>query len=206
MTKVFGARTPAWMRKVSVGALALTLASSAIGCGSDSCESERPDLCGGGGSGGGTGGGSILGPSPMSFSEANDPDNGDDATADDTGYTLEDVNGLEISGDFEAGTPTRDTYLLNTGAIGGATEPDFPGMDVRVFVDGDEIDGGGQGVSLSLDTVAEHGYSSLSGNYFINAAVFADEDYLLSITGSAAVAGKSYTIEVRGHVEEEESP
>lgn len=198
------------MSRSSLGFVVLMLSFVAIGaggCGSDSCESERPELCGGGGSGG-TGGiwpgsGSILGTSPASYSEADETNNGT-GTPEDTDYVLEDDNGLAIEGMFESGTPTRDVYLFNSGAFGGASEPDFPGADIRVFVDGDEIEGSGAGISLGLDTVQDTGYSSLSGSYFINAALFSGRDYLLNITPGASVAGKPYVIEIRGHIEDDE--
>ena len=59
----------------------------------------------------------------------------------------------------------------------------------------------GAGVSLSLDTVQEFGYSSLSGNnYFKNAALITGKDYVVRMTPAAALAGKSYTLEIRGHI------
>ncbi len=184
--------------------LALVACVGAVGCGSESCESARPDLCGGGGEGGGggPGTGSILGASPATYTEMNEANNGVDA-AEATSYVLEDDNGLEITGSFESADPTDDTYVFNSGAFGGASEPDFPGANIRVFVDGAEVDGPGQGIGLSLDTVMYMGYSSLTGDYFINAALFAGEDYELRITPNASVAGKPYTIEIRGKIEED---
>lgn len=181
--------------------LMLSLASVGAGCASESCETSHPDLCGGGGAGGsGPGSGSILGVSPASYAEMNEATNVD--TPEGTSYVLEDANGLEIAGTFESGAPTGDVYIFNSGTFGGVGEPDFPGADVRVFVDGEEVDGPGQGIGLGLDTVQYMGYSGLTGDYFINAALFADEDYELRITPNAGLAGKPYTIEIRGHVEE----
>lgn len=162
-----------------------------MGCGSD--DSCGPDCAGAGGGGNQ----SILGAAPGSYDEANEAGNAD--TVELTGYTMESVNGIALHGSFEAEMPTRDTYQFNTGAFGGASSPEHPGAYIQVVIDGNVL-GSGDGVRLGLDSVVDHGYSSLSGDYFTNAAVFSGEDYELTITPGASVAGKDYTIELIGYV------
>lgn len=170
-----------------------------VACGSDdSCESSDPDLCGGGAGTGGFGNASILGANAASYDEIAETTNGDRDTPELSGYTLEAAEGIALHGTFEATAPTSDTFQFNSGTFGGATAPDFPGALIQVLIDGRVLDAG---ISLSLDTVNDHGYSSLRGSYFNNAALFSDDDYLLSITPGATVAGKSYTIELRGKSE-----
>ena len=55
-------------------------------------------------------------------------------------------------------------------------------------------------MSLTLDTVQEFGYSSLLGNYFKNAALITGKDYVVRVSPSSSLAGKNYTLEIRGHV------
>lgn len=180
-----------WIALMGISGLLL-----AVGCGSeDTC--GGPDCAGSGGGGTGGRGGSILGAAPGSYDEANEAGNAN--TVELTGYTMESVNGIALHGSFEADMPTRDTYQFNTGAFGGASSPEHPGAYIQVVIDGDVL-GSGDGIRLGLDSVMDHGYSSLSGDYFTNAAVFAGEDYELTITPSATVAGKDYTIELIGYV------
>lgn len=162
-----------------------------FGCGSDDCESMDPDLCGGGSGAGGSGSSSYLGPNAATFDEIDEA-----ATmAELTGYVLDGEQGIALRGSFESSDPTRDSYQFNSGTFGGATSPDFPGALIQVVIDGEVLNGG---ISLRLDTVIDHGYSSLTGSYFMNAALFSDEDYVLTIVPSTVVAGKDYTIELRG--------
>jgi len=138
-----------------------------------------------------------LGPNATSYVEGSESTNGDAKSAEATGYVLETVNGLVIHGSFEASSPTDDVYRFNAGVLGGASQPGFPGVDVLLVIDGDR-EHHNTPLSLSLDTVVEKGYSSLSaGNYFINAALIKQQDYVIKV--SAGPAGRSYTLELRGH-------
>jgi hypothetical protein len=135
-----------------------------------------------------------LGANPTTYAEASEA--GNDSTAEATSYVLESEDGLGIEGSFESGTPSADSFLFNSGTLGTVGEPGFPGVDIRVVVDGVAVS---DGVFLNLDTVQEFGYSALTGGSFTNAALIQGKDYVLRMTPSAALAGKSYTIEVRGH-------
>jgi hypothetical protein len=153
---------------------------------SDSCGSE-----------GGSGSKSLLGDGASSYGEAHEATNGDSAAAEATQYVLETEQGIAIEASFESSSPTPDSFVFNSGALGSAGTPGFPGVDIQVLVGGKVLD---SGVSLNLDSVQEFGYSSLLGNYFMNAALIRGKDYVLRVTPSASVAGKDYTIEIRGHV------
>jgi hypothetical protein len=143
---------------------------------------------------------SLLGGGAATHDEANETANG--GTAESTGYMLETQHGLAIEGSFEATSPTADHYAFNSGALGTAREPGFPGVDIQIVIDGEVLDTGG-GLTLGLDTVKEFGYSSLLGSgYFMNAALISGEDYVLRLTPAASLAGKRYTIEIMGHVAE----
>jgi hypothetical protein len=140
---------------------------------------------------------SLLGAGAASYSEAQDTANGNAMGGESTGYVLETERGLAITGSFESGSPTPDQYVFNSGTLGGAREPDFPGVDIRVVIDGKAAEAG---MTLGLDTVQEFGYSSLLGSsYFMNAALMSGKDYVLRLSPAASLAGKSYTIEIRGH-------
>lgn len=140
---------------------------------------------------------SLLGDSASTYAESNETANG--GTAESTGYMLEAQQGLAIEGRFETTSPTPDHYTFNSGALGTAREPGFPGVDIQIVIDGEALDAG-DGLALGLDTVAEFGYSSLSGGgYFMNAALISGEDYVLRLTPAASLAGKQYTVEIRGH-------
>lgn len=141
----------------------------------------------------------FLGPAAARYTEANEVPNGTRATAEMTAYTLT-ADGIALSGTFEATAPTPDIYRFNTGTFGGATQPDFPGLDTLTIVGSLELGQGAAGVSSTLDAFANDGFSTLSGNKFINAAVTRGVDYVITITPSAAAAGKSYTIQLKGHV------
>lgn len=137
---------------------------------------------------------SLLGQAAATYSEAQETDNGA-SKSEPTGYVLEAEHGIAVGGAFESGTPTPDSFVFNSGAMGTATKPGFPGVDIQVIVDGQAA-----AVSLGLDSLQEFGYSSLSGSYFKNAALISGKDYVLRVYPSAALAGKSYTLEIRGHV------
>jgi hypothetical protein len=180
-----------------IGVLALS-ALSLIACGGDDKCGNNND-CAAAGSGGGRELTSILGAAPKSHSEGQEPSNGSSA-AESTGYSLETADGLAVTGSFESASPTPDSFVFNSGEMGTAREPGFPGVDIQVVIDGRALSNGA-GVSLSLDTVQEFGYSSLSGNnYFKNAALITGKDYVVRMTPAAALAAKSYTLEIRGHI------
>jgi len=138
---------------------------------------------------------SLLGAGAMAYSEAREADNTD--TAEPTGYVLETEEGLGIEATFEGTSPTSDAFVWNSGEMGTAQKPGFPGVNIQVVVDGVPLD---TGVSLSLDTMQEFGYSALTGAYFKNAALISGKDYVLRVTPGPQLAGKSYTLEVRGNV------
>ena len=177
---------------------AFTLSSFALlACGgeSDTCAQSE---CVAAGSGGTSRSKSLLGDGATSYSEAQESANGSSAP-ESTGYALEPARGLAISGSFESASPTPDSFVFNSGEMGTARTPGFPGVDIQVVIDGQAPSSGG-GVSLNLDTVQELGYSSLSGGYFMNAALISGKDYVLRVSPAASLAGKSYTLELRGHV------
>jgi hypothetical protein len=142
---------------------------------------------------------SLLGAGATSYAEAQETNNGSSAGGESTNYVLETEHGIAVTGSFESASPTPDSFVFNSGAMGTAREPGFPGADIQVVIDGRALDTGA-GESLSLDTVQEFGYSSLSGAYFKNAALITGKDYVLRVNPSAALAGKSYTLEIRGHL------
>jgi hypothetical protein len=170
---------------------------SLIACGGeDKCADNH---CAAAGSGGPQEPTSLLGDGATTYSEAQEPSNGSSA-AESTGYALETEHGLAVAGTFESASPTPDSFVFNSGEMGTAREPGFPGVDIQVVIDGRPLSSGA-GVSLSLDTVQEFGYSSLSGNnYFKNAALITGKDYVLRMSPAASLAGKSYTLEIRGHM------
>lgn len=177
---------------------AFTLSSLAlVACGGESDKCADSD-CAAAGSGGPRRPKSLLGDDAMSYSEAQESANGSSAP-ESTGYTLEPSQGIAVAGSFESASPTPDSFVFNSGEMGTARTPGFPGVDIQVVIDGQALINGG-GVSLSLDTVQEFGYSSLSGNYFMNAALITGKDYVLRVNPSASLAGKSYVLELRGHV------
>jgi len=161
------------------------------GCGDD-------DDGGGDGGGGGGADASFVAANAPRYQESREVDNGTRAGAEATGLTVS-AGGFVIEGSFEVGAPTSDTYRINTGPFGGATRPDFPGIDAIAFVDGKRMSTAQTEVMLALDAVADDGFSTLSLGGFLNAAVTRNVDYLLFINPSATVAGKPYRIEVRGH-------
>jgi hypothetical protein len=165
---------------------------------SDNCASSSCSQAGSGGSQP-TGATSLLGAGATSYAEAQEVKNGSSGGAELTGYVLETEHGIAVTGSFESASPTPDSFVFNSGAMGTAREPGFPGADIQVVIDGRVLDTGA-GESLGLDTVQEFGYSSLLGVYFKNAALITGKDYVLRINPSAALAGKSYTLEIRGHV------
>ena len=175
--------------------VAMAWAMGAGACGDDSsskpCESEVCDD--GDGQQGST---SLLGSGAGNYTEADEA--GNSATPEKTGYVLEVAQGLAIEGSFEKATATGDSFVFNSGELGTAGQPGFPGVDIQVVVDGEALDSGG--VFLGLDSVKDFGYSSLSGNYFMNAALIRGQDYVLTVTPSASLAGQQYTVEIRGHV------
>jgi hypothetical protein len=132
------------------------------------------------------------------YQEAAEAQNGTREGAEATGQTVT-AGGFAIDGMFEGGTPSTDLYQIDTGTFGGMGKPDFPGIDVFVVIDGQRLGTAETRVSLTLDAVANDGYSTLRGGGFSNAAVTRGVPYLLGISGSAAFAGKRYTLEVRGH-------
>ena len=140
---------------------------------------------------------SLLGDAAAMYSEAQEASNGASMNGEPTGYVLETEQGLGVAGSFESATPTPDSFIFNSGALGTPSKPGFPGVNIQVLVDGQALNGG---VSLSLDSVQEFGYSSLSGNYFKNAALISGKDYVLRVNPSATLAGKNYTLEIRGNV------
>jgi hypothetical protein len=164
-----------------------------LGCGDDAGPSDESHD-----GGSGPKSGSILSANAATYTESSEATNGTAKTAEATGYTLETANGLAIHGSIEASNATDDWYRFNAGALGTAGSPGFPGLDVRLVIDGDRSERNVP-LQLSLDTVAEKGYSSLSaGNYFINAALIKGEDYVIKVSGTP---GKDYVLELRGHVE-----
>jgi len=180
-----------------VRVLALSgLSLAACGDASDKCAADGS--CAAAGSGGQHQPTSLLGDGAANHSEAQEPSNGS-SSAESTGYVLETEHGLAVAGTFESASPTPDSFVFNSGTMGTAREPGFPGIDIQVLVEGRPLSTGA-GVSLSLDTVQEFGYSSLSGSYFKNAALITGKDYVLRVSPAASLAGKSYTLEIRGHV------
>lgn len=182
------------MRRLSV---TLALAMMGAGCGGDdaSCDSAS-GTCGGTDAGGSAS--SLLGAGASSYTEAHEATNGTASMAESTSYVLESEQGIAIHGSWEATAPTDDVYRFNAGALGTASKPGFPGVDVQLVVDG-KVVRVNTPLLLSLDTVVEKGYSSLSGgSYFTNAALIKGEDYVLKLAPQAP--GKSYTLEIRGHV------
>ncbi len=139
---------------------------------------------------------SVLGASPTQYSESMEAANSAKKTPEATGYTLETENGIAIHGSFEASNPTADSYRFNSGALGTAGSPGFPGVNVLLVIDGVRTHLNTP-LSLSLDTVVEHGYSSLTaGNYFNNASLIKGDDYVITV--QPGTAGKSYVLELRG--------
>lgn len=143
---------------------------------------------------------SILTAGARAFQENNEGGNG--STPEATGYVLESSQGMAIAGRFEAEDPTPDGFIFDSATFGRTQQPGFPGADIQLVVDGQALDTG-EGASLSLDTIEEYGYSSLTGAYFRNAALMSGKQYVVRITPSAALAGKAYTLEIRGHVAEQ---
>ena len=175
---------------------AFTLSSlTLLACGGESDKCADSD-CAAAGSGGTQHETSLLRDGAMSYSEAQESANGSSAP-ESTGYTLEPARGLAVKGSFESASPTPDSFVFNSGDMGTARTPGFPGVDIQVVIDGQARSGAG--VSLSLDTVQELGYSSLSGSYFMNAALITGKDYVLRLNPAASLAGKSYVLELRGH-------
>jgi hypothetical protein len=162
-------------------------------CMGDGCEESSGDA----GSNGTGKNSSILGTGATSYTESSEASNGTVQTPEATGYTLETAAGIAIHGSFEASSPTDDVYRFNAGTLGTASQPGFPGVDVRLVIDGDRTERNVP-LGLSLDTVVEKGYSALhGGNYFINAALIKGQDYVITVGGGSP--GKSYVLELRGH-------
>jgi hypothetical protein len=187
---------------MNVGKTMLVLALSAVpltACGSDGQSDNCAAIsCAQAGSGGSQPQAtSLLGAGALSYSEAQELNNGSAAGGEPTGYVLETEQGIAVKGSFESASPTPDTFVFNSGEMGTPRTPGFPGADIQVVVDGRALDAG---ESLSLDTVQEFGYSSLLGAYFKNAALITGKDYVVRVNPSATLAGKSYTLEIRGHV------
>lgn len=174
----------------------LSLTACGGGDDTDTCAAMS---CGRAGSGSPRESTSLLGEGAMSYAEAQETSNGSSAGGEPTGYTLEIDQGLAVMGSFESASPTSDTFAFNSGVMGTPRSPGFPGVDIQVVIDGRVMDFG-EGESLSLDTVQDFGYSSLSGAYFKNAALISGKDYVLRVNPSAALAGKQYKLEIRGHV------
>ncbi len=140
----------------------------------------------------------LLGANATTYSEANEASNADSPEA--TSYVLEAAEGLAIEGSVESGTPTADSFIFNSGSLGAAGKPGFPGVDIQVLAEHGAML---STVSLTLDTVQEFGYSVLRGSGgFNNAALIQGQDYVLRVTPSEDLAGKAYTILVRGHTPE----
>jgi hypothetical protein len=178
-----------WMLVLALGGLTLA------GCGDgDDAPGEEDCAAADADCGGPSASEGLLGAAAETYVEAQETAN--TTMAESTGYVLESAEGLAIEGSFEATAPGADSFVFNSGALGTLGEPGFPGVDIQVVADGAARDAG---VFLSLDTVQEFGYSSLSGSYFMNAALMSGKDYVLRVTPGAALAGKDYTIEIRGH-------
>lgn len=188
---------------MNVSKTMLVLALSGVplfACGSDQSDVCAAISCAQAGSGGSQGKAtSLLGAGATSYAEAQETNNGSAAGGEPTGYVLETEHGIAVTGTFESASPTPDSFVFNSGEMGTPRTPGFPGADIQVVIDGRALDTGA-GESLSLDTVQEFGYSSLLGGYFMNAALITGKDYVLRVSPSAALAGKSYTLEIRGHV------
>ncbi len=175
------------------GVAVVVVGVALLGCGDDD------DGGGGGGDGGGGADSSIVGPGVPRYQEMNEVGNGVKAGAEATGFTV-DGAGFVLEGQFEVGMATTDQYRFNTGSFGGATQPDFPGIDAFVYVGSERFGTGQTEVRLTLDAIANDGFSTLSLGGFSNAAVTRGVDYALGVsTGAARLLGKSYRIEVRGH-------
>ena len=174
-------------------AIACVLASS---CGDES-SGGTSDGGGGGGGGGGPEPVTLLGSNPTVYVEQMEASNGSAQGAESTMYTLEADQGLRIEGGFEASSPTSDSYRFASGGFGAVGKPGFPGVDVQLVVDGEPIRDNAP-LLLSLDTVAERGYSSLrAGGYFTNAALIRGDEYIITIAPTAP--GARYALEIRAH-------
>jgi hypothetical protein len=186
--KMYGKK---WMHALALAGLSLAA------CGDDGDPSAECDSasesCGAGEQQGAT----LLGAGAGTYTEGSAAT--DASGSERTGYVFETEHGFAVEASFEAGASKADRFVFNSGALGTVGKPGFPGVDIQVVVDGEALEGG---AFLSLDTVKDFGYSSLSGSYFINAALISGQDYVLGVTPGAALAGKSYTIELRGHVAE----
>lgn len=173
------------------------------GCGDDDGSGGSGGGGGEGAEGGSSGGSdpSIVEPGAPTYEEMAEATNGDKAGGEVTALTLGE-EGFVIEGLFEADAPTTDHYQFNTGAHGGAAQPDLPGIDAFVFIDGKLYDSGQSDVHLTLDAVADDGFSTLSLGGFDNAAVTSGVEYDVGVSVSnPALYGKAYRLEVRGHVE-----
>jgi len=159
-------------------------------CIATACLLGACDDSGDGHGGDADGGAHLVGASPFTSSESAEDTNGTTAGAVSTGYTL-DADGAVFSGAFEASGPTPDCYRFETGT---ATD-----VDVQVFVAGIADEGSPQRVFLSLDAIADDGYSALTGNgYFDSAGVAVGKAYRVCLTPSGAgTAGQAYTVEIR---------
>ncbi|HEY6881161.1 MAG TPA: hypothetical protein VI299_24210, partial [Polyangiales bacterium] len=136
------------------------LLACSMGCDDDTkCEGACDDAVQDGGS---PPSGTLLGANAASYTESNEATNSSAMSPEATSYTLETANGIAIHGSFEASNPTADRYRFNSGTLGEAGAPGFPGVDVLLVIDGDRTQHNTP-LLLSLDTVAEKGYSALSG-------------------------------------------
>ncbi len=134
----------------------------------------------------------ILGSTHATYVEAAEATNSAKSGAEHTGYAL-DANGLAIEGSFEASGTTEDHYVFGSGP--------YRTMDVVVIVDGRRLNATGDGLSCVYDAVANDGYSFMDGCWSINmwAGASSNTDFYLSLYPDAALAGKAYTVELKGN-------
>jgi hypothetical protein len=147
---------------------------------------------GNGGTGGGGNNESLLGDDPAVYAEGDSGVEGVHRGGEPTGIRL-DSSGLRITGAFDDADDAADYYVFNTG--------DYERLDVRTFVGGVRQEQANSDVSISLDAVADDGYSAITGRgYFTGAYLVSGKQYEFSISAllDASVAGRAYVIEIKG--------
>jgi len=164
---------------------ASTILSGLVGC-------SKPSSSGDNGSGSSTVS-HIVSQNAIQYLENGVDTNDAKSTAENTAYVL-DSAGLIIKGTFDSGAAAHDFFKFKRGT--------FNHLHVQVYVDGQKISDSSQKTVLTMDAVADDGYSTLMGHGYFNRAWFmpqntAPQDWVISVFTNVNM-GKSYIIEIIG--------